>query len=67
MSLNKFKSIEENYRRDSFDDRVCDDLCEVILQYLTLEDTLRHECVSKQFHRSIYRYTSVFFGYIFVR
>ena len=28
MSLNKEKSIEMNYRRDSFSDRVCDDLCQ---------------------------------------
>ena len=28
---------EDNYRRDSFDDRFCDDLCEDILQYLLLD------------------------------
>ena len=49
MSLSKVQSNEDNYRRDSFSDRVCDDLCEVILQYLSLEDRLRLECVSKQF------------------
>ena len=38
-SLNRRK--EENYRRDSFDDRFCDDLCEDILQYLPIEDKLR--------------------------
>ena len=52
MSLSKEKSIEVNYRRDSFSDRVCDDLCEVILKYLSLEDRLRLECVSKQFQRT---------------
>ena len=33
-------------------DRVCDDLCEVILKYLSLEDRLKLECVSKQFQRT---------------
>ena len=47
-----FKSIEDNYRRDSFDDRICNDLCEVILKYLSLEDKLKLECVSKQFQRT---------------
>ena len=54
MSLNEEKSNEDNYRRDSFEDRVCDDLCEVILQYLSLEDWLRLECVSKQFQRTAF-------------
>ena len=54
MSLIKVQSNEDNYRRDSFEDRVCDDLCEVILQYLSLEDRLRLECVSKQFQRTAF-------------
>ena len=41
--------------RDSFSDRVCDDLSEVILQYLSLEDKLRLECVSKQFRRTVFQ------------
>ena len=45
--LNKFESKEDNYRRDSFEDQFCDDLCEDILQYLSLEDKLRLQCVSK--------------------
>ena len=53
MSLSKSQTNENNYRRDSFSDRVCDDLSEVILQYLSLEDKLRLECVSKQFQRNI--------------
>ena len=53
--LNKFQSKEDNYRRDSFDDRFCDDLSEVILQYLSLEDKLRFECVSKQFQRTVFQ------------
>ena len=52
-SLNGRK--EENYRRDSFDDRFCDDLCEEILQYLSLEDKLRLQCVSKQFQRTVFK------------
>ena len=56
-SLNerKVESKEDNYRRDSFDDRFCDDLCEEILQYLSLEDKLRLNCVSKQFHRILFK------------
>ena len=44
----------KNYRRDSFDIRVCDDLCEVILQFLSLEDKLKLESVSKQFKRTLF-------------
>ena len=51
----KIQLKEDNYRRDSFDDRFCDDLCEEILQYLSLEDKLRLECVSKQFQRTIFQ------------
>ena len=53
--LNEFESKEYNYRRDSFVDRFCDDLCENILQYLSLEDKLRLECVSKQFQRTVFQ------------
>ena len=53
--VNKFESKEDNYRRDSFDDRFCDDLCEDILQYLSLEDKLRFESVSKQFQRTVFK------------
>ena len=53
--LKKFESKEDNYRRDSFCDRFCDDLCEDILQYLSLEDKLRLECVSKQFQRTVFK------------
>ena len=51
----KIQLKEDNYRRDSFDDRFCDDLCEEILQYLSLEDKLRLECVSKQFQRTVFQ------------
>ena len=52
-SLNERK--ENNYRSDSFEDRFCDDLCEDILQYLSLEDKFRLECVSKQFERTVFK------------
>ena len=44
-----------NYRRDSFEDRFCDDLCEDILQFLPLEDKLRLKYVSKQFQRTLFQ------------
>ena len=50
----KFQSKEDNYRRNSFSDRFCDDLCEDILQYLSLEDKHRLEFVSKQFQRTVF-------------
>ena len=39
--------------KKSFSDRICDDLCEEILQYLSLEDKLKLEGVSKQFQRTV--------------
>ena len=50
-----FPSKEDNYRRDSFEDRFCDDLCEEILQYLSLEDKLKLEGVSKYFQRTVFK------------
>ena len=41
------------YAKNSFD-RFGDDLTEVILQYLTFEDKVRLECVSKQWRRLIF-------------
>jgi hypothetical protein len=54
ISKTFIQSIFNNYRRDSFSDRICDDLSEVILQYLSLEGKVRLECVSKQFQRTIF-------------
>jgi hypothetical protein len=59
MNNKKLKSInnknnEISLKRDSFSDRVCDDLCEVLLSYLSFEDKIRFECVSKQFQRYLY-------------
>ena len=47
------KCISKNSH--SFDDRVCDDLSEVLLQFLPLEGKLRLECVSKQFQRTVFQ------------
>ena len=41
--------------RDSFSYRICDDLSEVILSFLTFEDKIHYECVSKQFKRTIFQ------------
>jgi hypothetical protein len=41
-------------KRQSFSDRICDDLCEVLLKYLSFEDKIKFECVSKQFQRLIF-------------
>ena len=46
MSSNKIRRIDDNFRRDSFENRVCDDLCEVLLQFLPLKDKFKFECVS---------------------
>ena len=47
-------SLRDNTKRDSFDERICDDLSEVILQYLPIEVKFRFESVSKQFQRTIF-------------
>jgi hypothetical protein len=41
-------------KRDSFSDRICDDLCQVLLSYLSFDDKIRFECVSKQFERCVF-------------
>ena len=43
----------KGYRKDSMD-RFGDDLTELILQYLTFEDKVRLECVSKQWRRLVF-------------
>ena len=47
------KSVSKNSH--SFDDRICDDLSEVLLQFLPLEVKQRLECVSKQFQRTVFQ------------
>ena len=56
-SLNErnVETNEDNYRRDSFEDRFCDDLSEVLFQFLSLEDKLRLQCVSNQFQRTVFQ------------
>ena len=49
-----------DFRRDSFSDRVCDDLSQILLKYLSLEDKLKLECVSKQFQRTVFQKHYVF-------
>ncbi|XP_054161718.1 uncharacterized protein LOC128959738 [Oppia nitens] len=44
--------MDTNYNNKSSFDRFGDDLAELILRYLSLEDQLRLECVSKQFQSS---------------
>ncbi len=39
---------------ESFSGRICNDLCEVLLSYLSFEDKIRFECVSKQWQKLIY-------------
>ena len=64
MSSKKINALSDKIReelglsnvsqnRKSFSDRICDDLCEEILQYLSLEDKLKLEGVSKQFQRTV--------------
>ncbi len=42
------------YSKYSFD-RYGDDMCELILSYLSFEDKIRFECVSTQFCRLVYQ------------
>ncbi len=54
MSLEVNKTINKiSLKRDSFNDRICDNLCEVLLKYLSFEEKIKFECVSKQFRNSI--------------
>ena len=57
MSSNNEQSIQLNsdlQKKSSFDERVCDDLCEVLLKYLPIKDAFRLESVSKQFQSNIF-------------
>ena len=57
---NKILTLSVNYnnkidlKRNSFSDRICDDLCQVLLKYLSFEDKIRFECVSKQWKTLIF-------------
>ena len=52
-TVNKRCLRSNSHKRQSFSERICDDLCEEILQYLSLEDKLKLEGVSKQFQRTV--------------
>src|ERR1700761_7936241 len=45
----------DSLKRQSFSERICDDLSQLILKYLSLKDKLKLECVSKQFQRTVYQ------------
>ena len=56
QTVNKRLCLRSNaLNRQSFSARICDDLCEEILQCLSLEDKLKLEGVSKQFQRTIFK------------
>ena len=60
MSLSKELCLRSDSQNShSFSDRICDDLCEEILQYLSLEDKLKLEGVSKQFQRTVFQRQNV--------
>jgi hypothetical protein len=66
MDQKKYKNIQMNekqvinnnnkidLRRDSMSDRICDDLCEILFTYLSFEDKIKFECVSKQWQKLIF-------------
>jgi hypothetical protein len=41
-------------RKQSFDYRICDHLCEVLFSYLSFKDKIRFECVSKQWRKCVF-------------
>ncbi|CAG2109462.1 unnamed protein product [Medioppia subpectinata] len=52
---NEDKEIQPQiYAKESLD-RFGDDLCALLLSYLSTKDRFRYECVSKQFQRNIYK------------
>jgi hypothetical protein len=68
-NVSEVNRLSENYGinsesndlfRQSFSYRICDDLCEVLLKYLSFSDKIKLECVSKQFQRCVYRKVNVF-------
>lgn len=53
------------FSADSFD-RFGDDLCELLLSYLSFNDKIRLECVSKQWKRLVYSKQLVLSAEVFV-
>ena len=54
MSSNAKQLRTDPQMRQSFEERICDDLSADILNFLPFEDKLRLECVSKQFQRTVF-------------
>ena len=54
-----YRNERKVYAKDSMD-RFTDDLTEEILQYLTFEDKIRLECVSKQWKRCVFQRQYIF-------
>jgi hypothetical protein len=54
LSDNNINNNKIDLKRDSFSDRICDDLCQVLLSFLSFEDKIRFECVSKQWKTLIF-------------
>ncbi|CAG2167363.1 unnamed protein product, partial [Oppiella nova] len=54
MSTNDTNGTHEEYPKDSFE-RLGDDLCGLVLSYLSLKDSFRYECLSKQWRRSVHQ------------
>ncbi|CAG2170348.1 unnamed protein product [Oppiella nova] len=52
--------MSQIYSKDSLD-RFGDDLCEILLSYLSFEGRFRYECLSKQWQRVVY-YKFVIYG-----
>lgn len=46
--------LTSSYRRDSFEDRICDDLCELILSFLDFGDKINFQWVCPQWRRLIF-------------
>ena len=60
MSANKRMCLRSaTEKRQSFSERICDDLCEEILKFLPIEDRFRLEGVSKQFQRTVFKSQNV--------
>ena len=55
IQMNDSMSCNElSLRRDSFSDRFCDDLSEVLLSFVSFEDKIQFECVSHQRQRLVF-------------
>ncbi len=46
--------VDRKYSKDSFD-RFGDDLCQLLLSYLTINDKIKFECISKQWQTLVFK------------